>query len=38
VAMNQLFQEGKVKIILNGEQKNWASTNGKEIYAWSISL
>jgi hypothetical protein len=36
-AMNQLFQEGKIKIVLDGEQKNWASTNGREVYVWAVS-
>ena len=35
-AMNQLFQEGKIRIISEGEAKQWASTNGKEIYIWSV--
>ena len=32
--MNQLYQEGKIKIMLDDQVKTYASTNGKELYVW----
>ena len=37
-AMNQLFQEGKIKIMVGTSSRHAASADGKEMYIWTIPV